>query len=304
MKLEVSFIIPAFNEEAYIEKCLNSINDGCDNVEIIFETIVINTGSTDNTRTIAEGIASEVITTQKSNPAKARNSGIAIAKYNILAFIDGDIELEEQWFIALSKLASETHEDSLFVTGDTCKTPKDGTWIEKYWFANLKSNSIGSANMITSRASIEAAGPFDESLDSGEDFELCRRIVNAGGWLKKDSGFCAIHWGFPKSLKQFIRREIWHGYGDFRSLQDFKDSRVAQLGIVYLMVFVGAFMFLATSNSILWPILMLATLLIVNLVITFKRFPKPTLQMLWFNSFLNLCYFIGRGLSIFKLFRT
>lgn len=50
-KMKISIIIPAYNVEAYIEKCINSvINQTYDDIEVI----IINDGSTDNTAEIIE----------------------------------------------------------------------------------------------------------------------------------------------------------------------------------------------------------------------------------------------------------
>lgn len=49
--MKISIIIPAYNVEAYIEKCINSvINQTYDDIEVI----IINDGSTDNTAEIIE----------------------------------------------------------------------------------------------------------------------------------------------------------------------------------------------------------------------------------------------------------
>ena len=49
MALTVSIIIPAYNEQEYIQQCLNSIKEFQHLIDSDLEVIVVNNGSTDNT---------------------------------------------------------------------------------------------------------------------------------------------------------------------------------------------------------------------------------------------------------------
>ena len=90
--VKVSVIIPVFNEQELIEKCLNSIPKR-DDVEII----VVNDGSTDNTINVIENYKKthyknlKIINYDKNQGVSyARNKGINIAKGEYLLFIDSD----------------------------------------------------------------------------------------------------------------------------------------------------------------------------------------------------------------------
>lgn len=85
----ISVIIPAYNAEKTIEKCINSINDK--NIEII---IVID-GAKDDTLKICKKMQSEnkmikIIEQNNLGPYEARNTGIANAKGQYLMFLDAD----------------------------------------------------------------------------------------------------------------------------------------------------------------------------------------------------------------------
>lgn len=89
---KVSVIIPVYNVEEYLPKCLDSvINQTLKDIEII----CINDGSTDNSLGILNEYASKdnrikIIDQENQGVSSARNKGIAIARGEYLAFLDGD----------------------------------------------------------------------------------------------------------------------------------------------------------------------------------------------------------------------
>lgn len=93
----ISIIIPAYNAEKYISKCLDSlINQTYKNLEII----VVNDGSTDNTLKILEKYASDdnrikVLNQKNSGASQARNNALKIFSGDYLMFADADDWLDE-----------------------------------------------------------------------------------------------------------------------------------------------------------------------------------------------------------------
>ena len=89
---EVSIIIPVYNNEAYVQKCIDSVKK--QSFED-FEAIIVNDGSTDNSRSIIEALIEKderfhLINQENQGVAAARNRGIDQAKGKYLTFIDGD----------------------------------------------------------------------------------------------------------------------------------------------------------------------------------------------------------------------
>lgn len=89
---KISIIVPFYNLEAYIDRCLESlINQTFYDIEII----CINDGSTDNTLPILKTFSKtdkriKVITQKNSGVSAARNTGIKYATGDFLLFVDGD----------------------------------------------------------------------------------------------------------------------------------------------------------------------------------------------------------------------
>ncbi|MGN1327952.1 MAG: glycosyltransferase [Clostridia bacterium] len=97
---KVSVIIPVYNSEKYIEKCLDSVlNQTYKN----FEIIVINDGSKDNSKEILERYEKEYpniirhIEQENRGVAKTRNYGIQIAEGDYIAFIDNDDYIDNDY---------------------------------------------------------------------------------------------------------------------------------------------------------------------------------------------------------------
>ena len=87
----ISVIIPALNEERYIENCLKSImQQKFLNVEVI----VVANGCNDKTAEIAKKYTNKVIETEKKGVSYARNLGAKISNGEILVFVDADCILE------------------------------------------------------------------------------------------------------------------------------------------------------------------------------------------------------------------
>lgn len=138
----VSIIMPAFNEEQFIEKAASSIMYQSIILEYpdLFEFIVVDNGSTDNTPYIADIFADKVVKSPKGK-LNARNFGTDISKNNIIVAVDADIYYPFDWLNTLLK---------------TFKDPKivgvSGTILD-YNFPNIPSDLytiIGSINRVYS----------------------------------------------------------------------------------------------------------------------------------------------------------
>lgn len=104
---DLSIVVPAYNCERYIERCLISLLKQ-DNIN--YEIIVINDGSTDNTLKICKNYElkyDNIQVVSKSNEGQgiARNLGIKIAKGKYITFVDSDDFVNENCYTtAISQL--------------------------------------------------------------------------------------------------------------------------------------------------------------------------------------------------------
>lgn len=102
----VSIIIPVYNVSNYLKRCLDSvIAQSYDKLEII----LVNDGSTDNSRGICDAYAAKdkrilVINQKNGGLVRARKAGLAVSKGRFIGFVDGDDWIEINMYASLIKL--------------------------------------------------------------------------------------------------------------------------------------------------------------------------------------------------------
>lgn len=136
----ISIIIPVYNGEKYIEKCVSSlIRQTITNIEVI----VVNDGSTDRTSSIVHDMQSQddrivVIDKQNEGVSIARNTALAIAKGGWIAFSDADDYYYPNGIALLLDVAKKT--DCKIILGNSDRIAKDGRKSQRY--PNLKNCAI------------------------------------------------------------------------------------------------------------------------------------------------------------------
>jgi len=115
--LLISIIIPVYNVEHYLEKCLRSCADQ-DIEPTEFEIIAINDGSKDSSLVILKTIASEyknikIVSQENLGLGSARNKGLSIAKGNYVWFVDSDDWVEQNCLGKIADLLSKNNLDAL-----------------------------------------------------------------------------------------------------------------------------------------------------------------------------------------------
>ena len=258
---------------------------------------MVDNGSTDNTAELAAALASEVYRIKRGSVSNARNFGVSKASHPIIAFIDADVIVTEKWAHTFSDLFAALLEDKYTLTGYQYAIRDNRSWIEEYWFGNLKDRFLAGGNMIISKPLFEDIGGFDTHLKTGEDYDLCERAIAAGANYYEEPGFEAIHLGYPRTVSHFFKREKWHGEGDFQSFDRFIKSPVAIIAVFYLFLHLIFIVCLFAGKPKL-ALAAMAVLLICNLLLTALRFKRCSLKACCHNYLLNYLYFCARGFSL------
>jgi len=111
---KLSIIIPCYNEEKDIQKCLQSLEEQSFND---FEIIIVDDGSTDRTKEIVRKIKEvKLIEGKHKGPGVSRNLGAKMAKGEILIFVDADMNFDKNYIKYLIDPIVDIEKDEIIGT--------------------------------------------------------------------------------------------------------------------------------------------------------------------------------------------
>lgn len=185
--MKISLIIPAYNEEKYIEECLLSIQK---NSTEFFEVILIDNKSTDKTVEIAQKFPFvKIIREEKQGPTYARQCGFENTTGDILAFIDADTKIPRDWVTKMQR-EFEKNKSLVCLSGpyiyyDMSIFSKLLVWIcyvllymPAYFLIGYM--AIG-GNMVIKKSALEKVGGFNtDIIFYGDDTDIARRLSKVG----------------------------------------------------------------------------------------------------------------------------
>lgn len=177
MSSKVSVIIPTYNRSAFLLDVLESV---CRQTRKPYEVIVVDDGSTDNTRKALfnSGYKVNYIYQKNCGPAAARNAGIAKARGNVLAFLDDDdLLLPRALELAVGRLEDKICLEADIVSGLIMLVENvkkvNGKYTHKAIPPVWPERIIGSA--VIAKKVFDRVGLFDETLSLGEDIDWFMR---------------------------------------------------------------------------------------------------------------------------------
>ena len=168
--MEFSIIIPACQEEKYIESTLVSLPKEA-------EIIVVCNGCTDSTESISKKHA-KVLLLKERNVSKARNLGAKKAQGKILIFLDADTRFSSKETLEKIKLALKNS-----VIG-TCKVHSDNKNLRYKMAMGIKNLLLfthwTSGIIFCTKETFNKSGGFNESLTKKEDRDFVNRCLKHG----------------------------------------------------------------------------------------------------------------------------
>ncbi len=270
----INIIIPCFNEAKLLPLTLSALKRQSLKEACRLNVILMDNGSTDSSVEIAAEFGASIYVDRDATIAKLRNSGVSKTdNHGLLIFIDADIEVTDIWMKSVCELALDSASDPLYVTGYPCMPPKKASWVERHWFGHqeINTNYINSGNMITRRELFDRIKGFDETLKTGEDWDFCYRARNIGAVISPREQFLVHHNGYPGTLVDFLKREMWHGMGDCQNLRSFLRSKPALSSFFWGVTWISGIALIWSQLSTLLGVILMLLGSVPAILLAYKR---------------------------------
>mgnify|MGYP005841483657 CR=1 FL=1 len=231
----ISIIVPVFNEEKYISKCIYSVLELELPENVTTELLIIDGNSTDKTIEIVSELQKKtsnlfLIKNPKRIQAVALNIAIKKSKGEFILRLDAHAEYPNDYLSKLLETAKRINSDN---TGGLVVTKEGDGGYQASLVQALTTHKFGVGNSgfrigvkegfadtvpygFFKKTIFEKIGLFDERLVRAQDYEFNRRIIESGGkiWLNPDI-YCYYYnqnslFGFLK--KQFVLEAPYNAY--------------------------------------------------------------------------------------------
>jgi glycosyltransferase involved in cell wall biosynthesis len=189
---EISVIIPAYNQAAYLAEAIQSVYD---QTFTDWELVVVDDGSTDDTPRLLAGFQdSRMSVVRQANRGRsaARNTGICLTSAPLVSFLDADDLFLPDKMTELHRYLNDHPEVGLAVGGMQRVDSLGRTYEEKTITPTrldfpglLLGDDIQLGGVMIRREWLERVGGFDESMHTCEDWDLWLRLVVAGCQLSR-----------------------------------------------------------------------------------------------------------------------
>jgi glycosyltransferase involved in cell wall biosynthesis len=208
----ISLVIPAYNEEEYLPRLLDTIEVARANYTggaKAIEVIVADNTSTDDTAAIAAGRGCHVVREEKRVIAAVRNTGARIARGQILCFVDADMQIHPDTFNAIERTL-ETGEVIGGATGVKLERMSLGIAVTYVIMVSMVwATGMDTGLVFCLRDDFESFGGYDESVLFAEDVRLLVALKKLGKTrkLKLVRMTCAKA---ISSMRKFDEMGDWH----------------------------------------------------------------------------------------------
>lgn len=259
MPLRLSVVLPTFNRPGSLQSCLAALLHQAADASA-YEIIVVDNNSSDSTRDVIAGIADRRVRTvrePRQGLSFARNSGVAAARGDLVAFTDDDVEPEPHWVARIiTAFAGHPEVDGLGGPVLPAWEAPPPAWLTRQHWGPLALQDHGDAertfdagspiglvgaNVAFRRRVFDELGMFSpdvqrvkNGIGSTEDHELLARLYDAGGRMLYVPGMRVI----ARVQTERYRREYhrrWHtGHGSFHARMwrpDMERSRLSVAGV-------------------------------------------------------------------------
>jgi lipopolysaccharide/colanic/teichoic acid biosynthesis glycosyltransferase/glycosyltransferase involved in cell wall biosynthesis len=306
----ISVVIPAHNAAETIADCVAALQrQTLPRKE--YEIIVVDDGSTDGTRLLAETAGATVVRQERAGPAAARNAGIRVANGEIVCFTDADCQPTADWLAQMTipfanpdivgcKGIYATRQRSLVARFVQIE------YEDKYDLlrGQERIDFIDTYSAAYRRAVLQANGGFDERFPYLEDQELSFRLA-ARGYHMVFQPAAVVYHQHSSTLAAYLTKKFKIGYWKAQVVRRFpgqgvRDSHTPQIMKVQMalmaVVYASAAAVVLFSWAALLNLFLLTLFLLTTISFVHKAWPKDQVVALA-SPFLLALRATGLGLG-------
>jgi O-antigen biosynthesis protein len=221
----ISVVVCSYNGSPTIRECCEGLQE-LDYPD--YEVIIVDDGSTDNTGEIAQRYRFRYIRTENKGLSSARNTGLAAATGEMVAYLDDDACPDPQWLKYLA--AAFRNSNHAGIGGPNITPASDGSVAQcvsnapgnpiHVLVSDLEAEHIPGCNMAFKRAALNDVGGFDPTFRiAGDDVDLCWRLQSGGSTLGFSPGAAVWHHR-RNSVRAFWKQQL--NYGKAEALLEMK----------------------------------------------------------------------------------
>jgi len=182
--MHLSIVIPAFNEERLIDRCMQSVTAslGANRAPgFTSEIIVVDNNSTDRTADLAKQAGAQVVFEPINQIGRARNTGAAQAKGDWLLFLDADSVLNPGLLADILRLIADGKSVGCGCTLQMQGLPWWGNWIFQLWKGTSILFRWASGALLVCRSdAFRDVGGFDQELYAADEIRLSGHLKQWG----------------------------------------------------------------------------------------------------------------------------
>ena len=298
-KIKLSILIPAYNEESTIKKCIQSIQK--QTYPLIEKIVVVNDGSSDNTANIVEQLINdstipiELINHQMNSGkcAIALNSGLKVIKTSYVLVINGDSWFTNNNAIAqgvFTLLSKNSHacnynlepiqkpDKIFFLLGSIQRKFKN------WYFSNFQAY-LNNGFIVNKDKYLQMGWKEDEIT---EDVWLSNKIIQSGGTIEQVPN-CSVADYLPMNFKQLFQQNYRWVHGEFLNIinrQTFYPNNMEEyvINVYYTYFILQCLPFFWNLNILIFSTLILT----LDVLLTYQAI-NNVYHSLLFVIYNNLC---------------
>jgi glycosyltransferase involved in cell wall biosynthesis len=212
----ISVIVCCYNASGSIESCLSSL-ECLDYPDV--EVLVVDDGSTDGTLGLARSYPFRVLALAHEGLGAARNSGVAHATGEIVAFLDADAMCHPEWAY---HLALSMQEDHVAATGGPNLPVRGAGLVERavsrapggplhVLLTDDSAEHVPGCNLAVRKDALEEVGGFDPiHTAAGDDVDVCWKLLDRGYHISFSAAAQVRHHR-RDTVAGYLRQQLTYG---------------------------------------------------------------------------------------------